>query len=151
MLRRLRTSLLIGGLLLSVGLEGTAPATAGRPPPSPDGRVPLTASAITFELRYGLPGRPHSPQADRADPWFGRDKALHVAGSALWTLSTQYVVVNKAGWAEGDALPVSIASAATVGIAKELVDTTRPTGAASGRDLAADAAGIALAAGLTML
>jgi VanZ family protein len=72
-------------------------------------------------------------------------------GSALWTLSTQYVLVNKAGWTEGDALPASVASGAAVGIAKEMVDATRPAGTASARDLAANAVGIALATGLIVL
>lgn len=118
----------------------------------PDRRPPpLTASAVAFELRYGAPSSPPSPPANRTDPWVGRDKALHVAGSALWTLSTQYVLVNKAGWTEDDALPAAIASAATVGLTKEIVDTTRPSGTASGRDLAANAVGIALAAGLIVL
>ena len=152
MLRRLRTGLLIGGLLLSFGLHATTVTAAAPSPSSPDRLAPpLTPPAVAFELRYGASPSPLGPRRNRTDPWLGRDKALHVAGSALWTLSTQYVLVNKAGWTEGDALPVSIASAATVGITKEILDTTRPTGTASGRDLAANAVGIALAAGLIVL
>jgi len=80
----------------------------------------------------------------RADPWLGMDKAKHVGGSLLLTLSTQYVLVVKAGWTEGDALPVSAATAAGIGVAKEVYDRyAGPTAFFSTRDLVADAVGIA--------
>ncbi|MFB6286576.1 MAG: hypothetical protein ABEK03_08375 [Candidatus Bipolaricaulia bacterium] len=85
------------------------------------------------------------------DQWLARDKAKHVVFSGLWTLSTQYVLVNKAHWSEGDALPASIASAAAVGVAKEVYDASRPTETASGKDLVADAVGIGLAVGVILL
>ncbi|MFB6249522.1 MAG: hypothetical protein ABEL97_13230 [Salinibacter sp.] len=94
-----------------------------------------------------------SPRTARPsrDQWLARDKAKHVAFSGLWTLSTQYVLVRKARWTRGDALPASVAAAAAVGIAKEGYDATRPTGTASGRDLVADAVGIGLAVGVIVL
>jgi len=85
------------------------------------------------------------------DRWLARDKAKHVVFSGLWTLSTQYVLVNKADWTEPDALPASIASGAAVGVAKELYDASRPTGTASGKDLVADTVGIGLAVGVIVL
>ena len=85
------------------------------------------------------------------DRWLTRDKARHVVVSGLWTLSTQYVLVNNAGWTKADALPVSVASGATVGLAKELYDASRPAGRASAKDLVANAVGIALAAGVIAL
>mgnify|MGYP006896948817 CR=1 FL=1 len=85
------------------------------------------------------------------DRWLARDKARHMVVSGLWTLSTQYVLVNNAGWTEADALPVSVASGATVGLAKELYDASRPTGRASAKDLVANAVGIALAVGVIAL
>jgi hypothetical protein len=71
--------------------------------------------------------------------------------SGLWTLSTQYVLVRKADWSEGDALPVSMAASGTVGIAKELYDASRPGGRASAKDLVANAVGIGLAVGVIVL
>ena len=88
--------------------------------------------------------RPPALDAPRADPWLGVDKAKHVGGSLLLTLSTQYVLVVKAGWTEGDALPVSAATAAGIGVAKEVYDRyAGPTAFFSTRDLVADAVGIA--------
>lgn len=143
---------LLVGLLVFLGPGGAVPATAS-PVPAPRAPSPptLTASAVAFELRYGGAARPLRPRADNRNRWLARDKALHVVGSALWTLSTQYVLVNKADWTEGDALPVSLASGATVGLTKEALDATRPTGTASGRDLVANAIGLGLAAGLIAL
>ena len=131
-------------------LLGTAAGVAtGQPaPPSGGGTDSLTAAAIAVELRYGAP--PPAPPLPR-DRWLGRDKIKHVVFSGLWTLSTQYVLVNKADWTEADALPVSVASGATIGILKELYDASRLTGRASGKDLVADAVGIGLAVGVIVL
>jgi len=71
--------------------------------------------------------------------------------SGLWTLSTQYILVNKADWTERDALPASIASGAAIGILKELYDASRLSGTASGKDLVADAVGIGLAVAVIQL
>ena len=106
-----------------------------------------TAAAVAFHLRYDAP----SPPAPERDRWLGRDKARHVVFSGLWTLSAQYVLVRKAGWTEGDALPASIATAAAVGLAKEGYDAARPAGTASGKDLVANAVGIGLAVGVIVL
>lgn len=136
------------GVFLGIALLGialAAPAQAGAPPLPSDS---LTAAAVAFTLRYDAVS-PSPPARD--DRWWARDKAVHLAGSALWTLSTQYVLVNKATWAEGDALPVSVASGVAVGAAKELYDANRPSGTASVRDLAANAVGIGLAAGVIAL
>jgi uncharacterized protein YfiM (DUF2279 family) len=116
--------------------------------------LPATLSGLRLALRFP-PCRPvdRSLRATRPseDQWLAGDKAKHVAFSGLWTLSTQYVLVNKADWSEGDALPVSVASSATVGLAKELYDASRPAGTVSGKDLVADAVGIGLAVGIILL
>lgn len=126
----------------------TAPMArgAGAKEPASDS---LTAAAVAFELRYGPPPAPPSPPP--RDRWLGRDKVQHVVFSGLWTLSTQYVLVSKADWREADALPVSVASGATIGILKELYDASRIAGRASGKDLVADAVGIGLAVGMITL
>lgn len=86
------------------------------------------------------------------DPWLAFDKAQHLAFSFLWTLGGQYALVNKAEWREGDALPVSAGVSAAVGLAKEYYDwRAGPRRYFSRRDLAADAAGIILAAGFILL
>lgn len=149
-------------MLLLVGMALVGPTESrGAGPPPPDcpeaerGALPPTLSALRLALRIP-PCRPldRSPRAARPsseDQWLARNKAKHVAFSGLWTLSTQYVLVSKADWSDGDALPVSVASSATVGLAKELYDASRPTGTISGKDLVADAVGIGLAVGVILL
>lgn len=85
------------------------------------------------------------------DEWIARDKALHLGASFLLTLSAQYVLVSKAGASEERALPVSATTALAFGVAKEVWDSRRSVGPLfSLRDLAADALGVALAAGLIL-
>jgi uncharacterized protein YfiM (DUF2279 family) len=93
---------------------------------------------------------PHAAPA-ASDRWWSRDKAQHLVVSGLWTLSVQYVLVDKAGWAEPDALSLAAGSAAAVGLAKELYDTSRPAHTASAKDLVANAVGIGLAVGVIVL
>ena len=128
------------GPVWSAPMSDVTPRSRGltqRPAPEDS----LTAYRIAFILRYGASVRPR-PQKDQ---WLGRDKAKHVAFSALWTLSTQYVLVNKAGWREEHAIPASVGSAAAMGVAKEVYDAGRRGRTASAKDLAADAVGIGLA------
>ena len=127
-----------------VGPPESRGMTSALSSPHPD---TLTAAVVAYELRYGTP---LSAPASR-DRWLARDKVQHIVFSGLWTLSTQYVLVNKADWSEGKALPASIASAATVGILKELYDASTITGRASGKDLVADGVGIGLAVGVITL
>jgi len=118
-----------------------------------DGTPSLEGRAVAFALQYG-PGAVVEPSptgrvARRGlpsrDEWWARDKAKHLVVSTLWTLSTQYVLVAKAAWSERDALPVSIASAASVGLAKEIYDNRLgPSAHFSWKDLVADAAGIGI-------
>lgn len=112
---------------------------------------------------FGLDGLPppealsaaRRPPADGAalpDEWLARDKALHLGASFLLTLSGQYVLVDKAGLSNADALPVSAGSALALGLVKEVADARRVRGPHfCWRDLAADAAGVALAAAVVAL
>ena len=110
------------------------PAAAGQKRPVETERRPLA-----------LKGRP-------PDPWLGFDKVQHAAFSFLWTLGSQYTLVNKMDLSEGRALPFSMGSGAAVGLAKEVYDWQRGSHRTfSYRDLAADAFGIVLAAGLISL
>lgn len=149
------------GMLVLVAVALVIPTESrGARPPSTDcpnaeqGALPPTLSALRLALQFppcrplNRPLRAARPSTDR---WLARDKAKHVAFSGLWTLSTQYVLVSKADWSEDDALPLSITSSATVGLAKELYDASRPAGTVSGKDLVADAVGISVAVGLILL
>lgn len=81
------------------------------------------------------------------DDWIARDKALHAGASFLLTLAGQYVLTDKATLSNGDALPVAAGSALALGLLKEVADAQRPRHPHfCWRDLAADAAGVALAA-----
>ena len=97
----------------------------------------------TERWRLASKGRP-------PDPWLGFDKAQHAAFSFLWTLGSQYTLVNKMDVSERRALPFSISSGAVIGLAKEVYDA-RLGRRFSYRDLAANAVGLVLAAGLIVL
>lgn len=86
------------------------------------------------------------------DAWLSMDKAQHVVISFLWTLGTQYTLVNKVNLSEQQALPWSIGSSALAGLTKEAFDAQRrPNGLFSYRDLVANALGISLAVVLILL
>lgn len=86
------------------------------------------------------------------DPWLGRDKALHAAGSFLLTLSAQYVLTSKLDMNENGALPIAAGTSFSLGLTKEVADSQRPVRPLfSVRDLVADAVGVALAVGLILL
>lgn len=146
-------------ILVVVALAGSTESRGARlgPVDCPGverGALPPTLSGLRLALRFPPCRSPsRSPRAARPskDEWIARDKAKHVVFSGLWTLSSQYVLVRKADWSEGDALPVSIASSAAVGVAKEFYDASRPTGTISGKDLVADGVGIGLAVGIILL
>lgn len=90
--------------------------------------------------------------ANTPDRWWAQDKLQHVTFSFLWTLSTQYLLVEKADWSNRTALPASAGSGAAIGLSKELFDwRLGPTGRFSTRDLAANAVGIVLAIGVILL
>ena len=93
--------------------------------------------------------RPLALKGRPPDPWLGFDKVQHTTFSFLWTLGSQYTLVNKIDVSEARALPVSMTSGAFVGLAKEVYDWRwGPHRTFSYRDLTANAAGILLAAGL---
>ena len=86
------------------------------------------------------------------DEWIARDKALHLGASFLLTLAGQYVLTDKTDWSNWDALPVAAGAALALGLAKEVADSQREVGPHfCWRDLAADAAGVALAAAVVAL
>lgn len=87
-----------------------------------------------------------------ADPWLAFDKVQHATFSFLWTLGSQYTLVNKAAWSERRALPLSIGVSVLVGVGKELYDwRVGSRRYFSRRDLIADAVGILFATGLIVL
>jgi VanZ family protein len=144
----------VGLLLGAVVGPGSPAAHAQRAAPAAADSVhtasdlPPTLSALRTQL-FAPIGEPAGSPAP-TDRWWAQDKAQHVAFSGLWTLSTQYVLVQKAGWGERSALPVAAGTAAAVGGLKEVYDATRPQRDASGKDLVANAVGIGLAVGLIL-
>lgn len=90
-------------------------------------------------------------RAPRNDPWFARDKALHLSYSFLWTLSSQYVLAHKTALSHNESIPWALTSGFTIGLTKELYDHRRPQNAFSWRDMTANALGIGLAAALIVL
>lgn len=88
----------------------------------------------------------------RADAWIGFDKVQHTTFSFLWTLGSQYTLVNKIDVSERQALPFSIGSSALAGLAKEVYDWKLSSQRYfSYRDVVANTFGIILAAGLIAL
>lgn len=129
-------------MLLLLFLVGTA--TAPRPFLAEDPRL------LWVQLRYTQPTSP--TRAQPADPWLAYDKVQHAAISFLWTLSTQYALVQKIGWAEQQALPLAAGGTALVGVGKELYDwKVGATRRFSYRDLVANGVGILLAVGFILL
>ena len=86
------------------------------------------------------------------DAWLGIDKAQHFTFSALFVLAGQYVLTDKAGVPDGRALPLACAGTLALGLAKEVADANRPRRPLfSWKDLAADAAGVAVGAVIVSL
>lgn len=112
-------------------------------------RLPLSAPlAPPRETPAGL----SALKAPSRDPWLGLDKVQHATFGFLWTLGSQYVLVNKIDVSERRALPFSLASSALVGLSKEVYDwRAGPYRRFSYRDLVADAFGMALAAVVILL
>lgn len=149
--------LLLGGLL-SVGLATTGQAQPRPAPSAPalratllygDGAVRASSDYLRLFSETGHQN-PTFNDPER-DPWLGFDKVQHVTFSFLWTLSSQYAFVNKFSISEGRALPLSLASGASIGLTKEWYDRRYGSGLFSVRDLVADAVGLALAAGVILL
>lgn len=147
---RFAAALLALGLAVALG----APPAAAQPTSSSlrsvllQGPLPAAEAFAASSPARALPGETASsqPALDQArrDPWLGFDKLQHVAFSALWTLSTQYVLEANLDLREPRALPLSVASAAAIGLGKELYDHRAPGRWFSTRDLVADAVGIGL-------
>ena len=115
-------------------------------PTSPDSLILTTPYAFSAKSRIETPLLNPSLNADQSDPWMGRDKILHASFSALWMLSSQYILVNKGGISEMRALPLSAGGTLTLGIGKEWYDKHYGNSRFfSIRDVAADLLGIGIA------
>jgi uncharacterized protein YfiM (DUF2279 family) len=92
------------------------------------------------------------PPPQQNDRWIALDKAQHFTFSALFVLAGQYVLTDKAGLSEGEALPIACGGALALGLAKEVADANRPRHPLfSWKDLVADAAGVAVGAAIVAL
>ena len=113
---------------------------------------PLLARAVWLSVEVETDTTQQVVRITPIDPWFGRDKALHVSVSFLLTLSGQYFLVSKADFSEGNALPISAATALSIGLLKEIMDSQRPRNPHfSWRDMAANAVGVGIGALLIVL
>ncbi len=108
------------------------------------------ASGHAFAQTHPVKAAPGDSLAARQsaarDPWLGRDKFLHLAGSAVVFGAQMYVLQEHAGLQEREALQAAAISTLAVGVTKEVVDALSHRGTASGKDLLADVIGIVLAA-----
>ena len=126
-------------IALAGALAPAATAQFREPPP------PLREALLAPETAAPDNGPP-------PDPWLGIDKAQHFTFSALFVLAGQYVLTDKAGLSDGRALPIACAGTLALGLAKEVADANRPRRPLfSWRDLAADAAGVAVGAAVVAL
>lgn len=106
----------------------------------------MVASATAQPVRDST--RTESVASSRPpDPWLGRDKALHAAGSLVLALGGQLALTEGTGLDADRALPIAAGTTLVLGVMKELTDRRRDRNPLfSWRDLAADALGIAVAA-----
>ena len=93
--------------------------------------------ALVFTI-WTHPG-PATPQPSMRDPWFGRDKLLHFAASAV-IQGTTHAVLRANGADYGRASRGAAIVTLTAGVGKEIWDHRRG-GDASWRDLTWDAIG----------
>ncbi len=120
---------------------------------APVAAQPVAPTTLAYRLDGVVDAPPPRAQPARADSlrppdlWLGRDKGLHAGASFLLTLSGQYLLTDKGGLSDGRALPLSVATALALGVAKEVADSRRAVGPHfSWRDLVADLAGVAAGA-----
>jgi len=120
-----------------ISLSGIVLAETGKD--MKDGRnetLSLTASAQKEQKK----------DVRKGDKWFAIDKIQHFSYSCLISLGCQYVLVNKFDNTEEESLPLSSAMSLGAGLLKELNDSRGNHGLFSLKDMAANMAGIALAA-----
>ena len=114
------------------------------------GALPLgSVSALAFSLAWSPPAAASDPQSPGSDPWWGRDKALHLGFSA-GLAATGYGVSSiwlECAWQRAGA---GSAFALTLGTAKELADWAG-YGHPSYKDMLYDLAGTALGVALAYL
>lgn len=134
-----------------------SPADPGRPALSPaEMRILLVYGDLVGGETVTKSASLHAPYAENrsrpVDPWFSYDKVQHFSFSLLITVGSQYAFVNKLSWSERSALPASMVTSASVGLAKEIYDWQYgPRRYFSQRDMIANFAGILVAAGFILL
>ena len=78
------------------------------------------------------------------------DKNQHATFSFLWVLGIQYIAVNKSGFDENEAFPISSSSTASLGFLKEICDRKKPGGHFCKKDLIANGLGLVLATAIVL-
>ncbi|RMD95172.1 MAG: hypothetical protein D6814_13600 [Calditrichaeota bacterium] len=82
-------------------------------------------------------------RAAKSDRWFGKDKYMHIAGSAFLVGTQMYIYKQHLQMSESEALTSAVLGAGIAGFGKELYDRISGRGHASLKDLVADFVGIA--------
>lgn len=79
------------------------------------------------------------------DNWIAVDKIQHFSYSFLISFGVQYLLVNKIGFEENNAMPISVTASFTAGFVKEVHDSRSKNGFFSKKDLIANSLGIIIA------
>ena len=108
-------------------------------------KIRLFISLFVLQFSVGLSDPVNEDSTRVEDRWFAFDKVQHFTYSFLWTLSSQYIMVNNMNINEENALPFSVVSSVSAGIMKENYDMKKPKGFFSKKDLVANCLGILLA------
>lgn len=98
---------------------------------------------ILISISFSEPVKKDSTKIE--DEWLAFDKVQHFTFSFLWTLSSQYILVNNMNKYEEGALPFSVVSSLSAGLMKEISDMKKSKGYFSKKDMVADCLGILLA------
>ena len=147
---------LLLGLAWLILSAASAPGAQSQPLP-PTARAALLEApslrpVVAQMLRETPASRDGLDTIPPPDRWLAMDKAKHLGGSFFVVLGGQYVFEEKAALRRGPALALSLSTGAIVGLGKELYDwRLGPSRHFSTKDLAADALGLLLAAGVVVL
>ena len=103
----------------------------------------VIATIIIFSVCFAQ--NTHSDSLNTTHKTIGFDKIQHAAVSCLLTLSGQYILENKSGFDENEALTYSISSSAILGLTKELNDMKSRQRPFDWGDMIANVVGIGIA------
>lgn len=80
------------------------------------------------------------------DPWFSKDKVYHFVLSYAWVAGSYSLMAEKSDLPAESAMAISLSSGIVLGLVKEIMDSRKPRGFFSRKDLIYNLAGAAAAA-----